>query len=67
VEHVAGRSSGAVDVCVALAGAGGGITSGIVLTATSYATLCTAGGLLAVAVSPLVAASTRRATAAAPR
>ena len=54
------RTQGAVDLCVALAGAGGGIASGIVMTATSFATLSTAGGLLALAIIPLVAASVRR-------
>ncbi|BEL07460.1 MFS transporter [Actinoplanes sichuanensis] len=49
------RTQGAVDVCVALAGAGGGIASGMIMAATSYATLSIIGGALALAVIPFVA------------
>ncbi|AGL16173.1 MFS transporter [Actinoplanes sp. N902-109] len=59
------KTQGAVDVCVALAGAGAGITSGMIMTATSYATLSIAGGLLALAVISFVLASSRRAAKAA--
>jgi hypothetical protein len=52
---------GTVDLYIAPAGAGGGITSGLVMAATSYATLASIGGLLAVAVIPFVASRTRRA------
>jgi MFS family permease len=55
------RTQGAVDLCVALAGASGGIASGMVLSATSYSTLSLAGGLLALAIIPLVAGKARRA------
>ena len=57
------RTQGAVDLCVALAGAGGRIVSGLVMTATSYAALSIAGGVLALAVIPFVASSARRAAA----
>jgi MFS family permease len=50
------RTQGAVDLCVALAGAGGGIASGMVMTATSYAALSLGGGLLALAAIPFLAA-----------
>jgi hypothetical protein len=53
------RTQGAVDVGVALAGAGGGIASGMVMAATSYATLSIIGALLALTVIPFVAASAR--------
>ncbi|WP_240670657.1 MFS transporter [Actinoplanes solisilvae] len=56
------RTQGTVDLCVALAGAGGGIASGFVLTATSYATLSITGGLLALAVIPFVVTTARRAS-----
>ncbi|MFJ4815021.1 MFS transporter [Streptomyces sp. NPDC088801] len=55
------RIQGTIDLCIALAGAGGGITSGIIMTATSYATLSFGGGLLALAVIPFVVSTTRRA------
>ncbi len=54
------KTQGAVDLSVALAGAGGGIASGMVMAATSYATLSIAGGVLALAVIPFVATSSRR-------
>ncbi|BFU44567.1 MFS transporter [Krasilnikovia sp. MM14-A1004] len=55
------RTQGAVDLCVALAGAGGGIASGMIMNATSYAALSVTGGVLALAVIPFVASSGRRA------
>ncbi|MDI6103712.1 MFS transporter [Actinoplanes sp. NEAU-A12] len=58
--HTRAKTQGTVDVCVALAGAGGGITSGMVMAATSYATLSMIGGLLALAVVPFVAFGARR-------
>jgi MFS family permease len=58
--HSRAKTQGTVDVCVALAGAGGGIASGMIMAATSYATLSIIGGLLALAVIPFVAASARR-------
>lgn len=56
------RTQGAVDLSVALAGAGGGIASGMVLSATSYSTLSLSGGLLALAIIPLIAGKVRRAS-----
>ncbi|MEV4138960.1 hypothetical protein AB0J72_43195 [Dactylosporangium sp. NPDC049742] len=53
------RIQGNVDLCIALAGSGGGIASGLVMTATSYATLGITGGLLALAVIPFVLMRTR--------
>jgi MFS family permease len=58
--HTRAKTQGAVDLCVALSGAGGGIASGMIMAATSYAALSVAGGLLALAVIPFVAASSRR-------
>ena len=48
------RTQGTIDLCVALAGAGGGIASGMILAATSYAALALGGGILALAVIPLI-------------
>ncbi|MBL7258866.1 MFS transporter [Paractinoplanes lichenicola] len=57
------RTQGTVDVAVALAGAGGAVTSGFLMAATSYAALSITGGVLALAVIPFVVLSTRRAAA----
>jgi MFS family permease len=54
------KTQGTVDLCVALAGAGGGIASGVIMTATSYSALSILGGILALAVIPFVVASSRR-------
>ncbi|GAB1691729.1 MFS transporter [Krasilnikovia sp. M28-CT-15] len=54
------KTQGAVDLCVALSGAGGGIASGMIMNATSYAALSVTGGVLALAVIPFVASSGRR-------
>ena len=43
-----------------MSGAGGGVASGMVMTATSYATLSIARGVLALAVIPFVATRARR-------
>jgi len=48
------RTQGAVDVLIALAGAGGGAASGLVVAASSYATLSLAGGFLALLLLPVV-------------
>jgi MFS family permease len=48
------RTQGSVDVAVALAGAAGGISSGVVVASTSYAALALAGGLTALALLPLL-------------
>lgn len=49
------RTQGVVDLGIALAGAGGGLSSGLIFAATSYATLSLAGGLLALLIIPIVA------------
>ncbi|WP_121257137.1 MFS transporter [Nocardioides ferulae] len=48
------RVQGSVDVLIALAGAGGGAMSGVVVGASSFATLSLAGGLLALLLVPAV-------------
>jgi hypothetical protein len=52
-------TQGAVDVGIAMAGAGGGLASGAVVAATSYPALAVAGGVIAVAIIPIVAATAR--------
>lgn len=49
------RTQGAVDVLIALSGAGGGAMSGVVVGASSFATLSLAGGFLALLLVPVVA------------
>jgi MFS family permease len=49
------RTQGVVDLGIALAGAGGGLSSGLIFAATSYATLTLVGGLLALLIIPIVA------------
>jgi MFS family permease len=49
------RTQGVVEAGIALAGAGGGLTSGLIVTATSYATLSLAGGFLALLIIPIAA------------
>lgn len=49
------RTQGSVDVLIALAGAGGGALSGLVVDVSSFATLSLAGGLLALALIPVAA------------
>lgn len=51
------RTQGTIDVLIAIAGAGGGAISGIVVDATSYDTLALAGGFLALLLMPVVARS----------
>ncbi|MFF2753509.1 MFS transporter [Psychrobacillus sp. NPDC058041] len=53
------KTQGTVDVLVALAGASGGVLSGIVAAQTSYATLSLAGGLLSLMLIPVVIWSTK--------
>jgi predicted MFS family arabinose efflux permease len=48
-------TQGAVGVFIAIAGASGGALSGMVVEASSYATLSLAGGFLAVLLLPAVA------------
>jgi MFS family permease len=59
------RTQGSVDLCIAIAGAGGGLGSGLVVHASSYATLAVGGGVLALAIIPFVAFTKPRSTAAA--
>jgi MFS family permease len=49
------RTQGVVDFGIALAGAGAGLSSGLIVTATSYATLTFAGGILALLIIPIAA------------
>jgi MFS family permease len=49
------RTQGLVDFGIALAGAGAGLSSGLIVTATSYATLTLAGGILALLIIPIAA------------
>lgn len=58
--NVRAKTQGAVDLCVALAGAGGGLGSGLFVAATSFATLGVTGALVALAAIPIVTISTRR-------
>lgn len=51
------RTQGTVDVSIALAGATGGLSSGLVVAAGSYSVLALTGGVLALAVLPAVAVS----------
>jgi MFS family permease len=55
------RTQGSVDLAVALAGAAGGLGSGFVVASSSYTALAIGGGLLGLAVLPVVALSLRRA------
>jgi MFS family permease len=48
------KTQGAVDVLIAIAGAGGGAISGVVVGISSYATLALAGGFLALLLIPAV-------------
>ncbi|MFF2924151.1 MFS transporter [Streptomyces celluloflavus] len=54
------KTQGMVDVSIALAGATGGMASGIMVAATSYPVLALTGGILALAVLPAVAATAYR-------
>jgi MFS family permease len=62
---VRAKTQGTVDLGIALAGAAGGMASGFVVASTSYAALALAGGLIATAVVPVVAAAARAEPAAA--
>jgi MFS family permease len=48
------RVQGTIDVLIALAGAGGGAMSGVVMAGTSYATLSLGGGILALLLVPVL-------------
>ncbi|WP_411144587.1 MFS transporter [Streptomyces sp. x-80] len=54
------KTQGTVDVAIALAGATGGMASGMMVAATSYPVLALTGGVLALAVLPAVAATAYR-------
>ncbi|MFE3649095.1 MFS transporter [Streptomyces sp. NPDC059152] len=54
------RTQGMVDVSIAIAGATGGMASGIMVAATSYPALALAGGILSLALLPAVAATAHR-------
>ena len=49
------RTQGAVDLAVALAGAAGGISSGLVVETTGFAALALAAGLVALLLVPVLA------------
>jgi MFS family permease len=49
------RTQGKVDVSIALAGAGGGLASGIIVAAAGYPALSLLGGILALLILPIVA------------
>ncbi|GFH81500.1 MULTISPECIES: MFS transporter [Streptomyces diastaticus group] len=51
------KTQGLVDVSIAVAGATGGMASGIMVAATSYPALALAGGALSLALLPAVAAT----------
>jgi MFS family permease len=51
------RTQGTVDVFIAIAGATGGLTSGIVVAAAGYPVLALTGGALALAILPAIAAT----------
>ncbi|MDK0518247.1 MFS transporter [Streptomyces sp. ML-6] len=54
------KTQGLVDVSIAIAGATGGMASGIMVAATSYPALALTGGLLSLALLPAVAATAYR-------
>jgi MFS family permease len=51
------KTQGMVDVAIAIAGATGGLSSGIVVTVTGYPVLALTGGVLALAILPAIAVS----------
>ncbi|MFI9604617.1 MFS transporter [Streptomyces sp. NPDC052043] len=53
------RTQGMVDVCIAIAGATGGLASGLVVDLAGYPVLALTCGVLALAVLPAVAATAR--------
>ncbi|TQM38876.1 MFS transporter [Pseudonocardia cypriaca] len=53
------RTQGLVDVVIAVAGAGGGMVSGLVVAAAGFPVLALGGGLLALAVVPMVVVAAR--------
>lgn len=53
------RTQGSVDLAIALAGAGGGLGSGVVASATSFGALALLGALVSLVVVPAVAVNAR--------
>ncbi|MFC3961550.1 MFS transporter [Nocardia jiangsuensis] len=53
------KTQGLVDVCIAVAGASGGLASGAVAATAGYPALTLTGGVLALLILPAVLASTR--------
>ncbi|MDI3405162.1 MFS transporter [Streptomyces cavernicola] len=53
------KTQGTVDVAIAIAGATGGLASGLVVSAASYPVLALTGGVLSLAILPAIAASAR--------
>jgi MFS family permease len=56
---VRARTQGSVDLCIAVAGAGGGLGSGLVVSSTSYTVLAVAGAVVALAIVPIVSSVAR--------
>lgn len=54
------RTQGTIDVLIALAGAGGGAMSGVVMAAAGYSTLALAGGILSLLLIPVLFWARRR-------
>lgn len=59
------RTQGTIDVLIALAGAGGGVLSGVVVAGASFSTLALGGGVLALLLVPVLLWSRYRPAAAA--
>lgn len=57
---VRARQQGVLDVGIALAGATGGLSSGLVVTAGGFPVLALVGGVLALAILPALALTARR-------
>lgn len=53
------RTQGTVDLCIAVAGAGGGLSSGMIVAATDYTVLAVTGGVIALSIVPALALSAR--------
>jgi len=56
-------TQGAVDVCIAVAEAGGGLASGVVVATASYPALALAGAAVSLAIIPALALGQRSAPA----
>ena len=53
------RTQGTIDVLIALSGAGSGVLSGVVVAATSFATLALGGGVLSLLLIPVLVRARR--------